>query len=216
MTISIVDVSRNAFLRDLDTFISIHLRAMDYPENVRSARTNMWKTTAISNFPFVCCAAVYHDERDHGLTPWWFRPSEKRHDSKTRIAGFIFGIKGKPTHWWNQQIRYSLQAAGVPAFVTNQLMSNYMELSELHVDPEFQGHNIGKQLLEAFEKRINEPKILLSTPEVPDEDNRAFRLYRRMGFQDVIRYMKFPSDDRPFAILGARTPLAGHLPLLEI
>lgn len=213
MTISIVDVSRNAFLRDLDTFITIHLRAMGYSEDVREARTNMWKTTAMSNFPFVCCAAVSHEGTDHDSSPWWFRPTHQR-GTQSQIAGFIYGIRGKTTHWWNQQIRFALHQAGVPPLIIDQLMSNYMELSELHVDPEFQGHNIGRRLLEAFELRIDEPKILLSTPEVPHEDNRAFRLYRRMGFQDVVRHMKFPADERPFAILGARTPLSEHLPLL--
>jgi ribosomal protein S18 acetylase RimI-like enzyme len=31
---------------------------------------------------------------------------------------------------------------------------------------------------------------------------RAWRLYRRFGFEDVLRHFHFPGDDRPFAVLG--------------
>jgi hypothetical protein len=44
---------------------------------------------------------------------------------------------------------------------------------------------------------------VLSTP---DNDTRAFRLYRRMGFVDLARNYLFPGDSRPFAVLGARLP----------
>ncbi|SLJ82238.1 acetyltransferase [Mycobacteroides abscessus subsp. abscessus] len=49
--------------------------------------------------------------------------------------------------------------------------------------------------------------MLLSTPEVAREENRAWRLYRRAGFTDVIRDFVFAGDTRPFAILGRRLPL---------
>jgi len=48
---------------------------------------------------------------------------------------------------------------------------------------------------------------LLSTPEADEQRSRAWRLYRRFGFVDVLRNFIFPGDDRPFAILGRDLPL---------
>ena len=50
--------------------------------------------------------------------------------------------------------------------------------------------------------------MLLSTPEADEEQSRAWRLYRRFGFVDVLRDFIFPGDERAFAILGRELPLA--------
>ena len=42
--------------------------------------------------------------------------------------------------------------------------------------------------------------------------SRAWRLYRRFGFVDVLRHFLFPGDDRPFAVLGRQLPLAERRP----
>src|SRR5271157_5641633 len=52
-----------------------------------------------------------------------------------------------------------------------------------------------------------ERNVLLSTPEIRGEDNRAWRLYRRLGFTDIIRGHHFAGDPRAFAILGRKLPL---------
>ena len=52
-----------------------------------------------------------------------------------------------------------------------------------------------------------ESQVLLSTPEINGEANRAWRLYRRLGFTDIIRGYHFAGDPRPFAILGRPLPL---------
>jgi len=49
--------------------------------------------------------------------------------------------------------------------------------------------------------------VLLSTPETNGEANRAWRLYGRLGFNDIIRGYHFTGDPRAFAILGRRLPL---------
>ncbi len=43
--------------------------------------------------------------------------------------------------------------------------------------------------------------MLLSTPEVPQERNAAWQLYRAMGFRDLLRDFTFPGDQRTFGIL---------------
>jgi ribosomal protein S18 acetylase RimI-like enzyme len=49
---------------------------------------------------------------------------------------------------------------------------------------------------------------LLSTPEADERGSRAWRLYRRFGFVDVLRDFHFPGDERAFAVLGKELPLA--------
>ena len=49
-----------------------------------------------------------------------------------------------------------------------------------------------------------ERHMLLSTPE---GENRAWRLYRRLGFGDVLRNYRFTGDPRPFGVLGRELPL---------
>ena len=52
--------------------------------------------------------------------------------------------------------------------------------------------------------------VLLSTPEADEQTSRAWRLYRRFGFVDVLRDFIFPGDERAFAILGRELPLASR------
>jgi ribosomal protein S18 acetylase RimI-like enzyme len=55
--------------------------------------------------------------------------------------------------------------------------------------------------------------VLLSTPEYgAAAPGRAWRLYRRAGFQDVLRQHRFTGDARPFAVLGRRLPLSPPSP----
>ena len=50
--------------------------------------------------------------------------------------------------------------------------------------------------------------VLLSTPEADEQQSRAWRLYRRFGFVDVLRHFIFPGDEREFAILGRGLPVS--------
>jgi hypothetical protein len=50
--------------------------------------------------------------------------------------------------------------------------------------------------------------VLLSTPEYGAlPPGRAWRLYRRTGFRDVLREHRFTGDSRPFAVLGRELPV---------
>ena len=70
--------------------------------------------------------------------------------------------------------------------------------------PENQGHQIGEDLLRGLLEGVPSANVLLSTPE---GTSRAWKLYRRTGFVDVLRDYHFAGDPRPFAILGRPLPL---------
>jgi ribosomal protein S18 acetylase RimI-like enzyme len=86
-------------------------------------------------------------------------------------------------------------------------MSDYFELTELHIHPAAQGRGLGEALARRLLNDRAESRVLLSTPEMADQPNRAWRLYRRLGFADIIRDYRFSGDPRAFAILGRALPL---------
>ena len=88
-----------------------------------------------------------------------------------------------------------------------ELMTSYFELTELHIAPRAQGRGLGEALMRRLLADRGEAHVLLSTPEINGEANRAWRLYRRLGFTDIIRGYHFAGDPRAFAILGRALPL---------
>lgn len=120
----------------------------------------------------------------------------------TELAGFGYGYTSRTGQWWHDQVNGALDRE-----VSARWFVDCFELCELHVLPEWQGHGIGRELLTLLADGIPERRMLLSTPE---GRTRAWRLYRSLGFVDVLRDHFFPGDSRPFAILGADLPFAAH------
>jgi ribosomal protein S18 acetylase RimI-like enzyme len=81
------------------------------------------------------------------------------------------------------------------------------EVVELHVRPAAQGHGLGARQLGALLSMAEGTTTLLSTPEADEETSRAWRLYRRFDFVDILRGFRFPGDERAFAVLGRELPL---------
>jgi ribosomal protein S18 acetylase RimI-like enzyme len=119
-------------------------------------------------------------------------------DGDGKLVGFGYGYTTVPGQWWHDLVRRAMSSDD------QGWLSNAFELSEMHVLPASQGAGIGRRILEALNSDIPHDAMVLSTP---DNDTRAFRLYRRMGFVDLARNYLFPGDSRPFAVLGARLPL---------
>ncbi|MGD9620928.1 MAG: GNAT family N-acetyltransferase [Mycolicibacterium sp.] len=100
-----------------------------------------------------------------------------------------------------------MRRTGASAAQIDELMNNYFELTELHIHPRAQGRGLGEALARRLLQDRRERYVLLSTPESNGEANRAWRLYRRLGFTDVIRDYHFSGDPRAFAVLGRSLPL---------
>jgi len=118
------------------------------------------------------------------------------------LLGFGYGYTSMPGQWWHEQVREAL-----PSEAYRTWLGDCFELVELHVHPAAQGRGLGDRQLEGLLEGATEKTVLLSTPEAPEETSRAWRLYRRRGFVDVLRRFAFPGDDRPFAVLGRTLPL---------
>jgi ribosomal protein S18 acetylase RimI-like enzyme len=122
--------------------------------------------------------------------------------SEGRLLGFGYGYPGGPGQWWHDQVNAALEPAARKIWLTDPF-----EVVELHVRPTAQGHGIGTQQLAALLRMATGQTALLSTPEADEQKSRAWRLYRRFGFEDILRRFLFPGDTRPFAVLGRTLPL---------
>ncbi|MCA2212418.1 GNAT family N-acetyltransferase [Jidongwangia harbinensis] len=120
-----------------------------------------------------------------------------------QLAGFGYGYTSGPGQWWHDQVRAALDEPD-----RRPWLGDCFEVVELHVRPTAQGHGVGARQLRALLSMADGKTVLLSTPEADEETSRAWRLYRRFGFVDVLRGFLFPGDEREFAILGRELPLA--------
>lgn len=171
--------------------LSVYVRAMAYPDGTDRHRAPMWV--------------------EHSLRPGWRGVAAINSDDRLIAVGY--GYPGSSDQWWYRQVRDGMRRGGVPTFRIDELLSDYFELTELHVDPTEQGSGIGRRLLLQLLDGVDSRRVLLSTPEVPEEANRAWRLYRSLGFDDVVRRFTFSGDRRPFAVLGRPLPIG--LPPIE-
>lgn len=175
----VVDLSAEQLRPLLDDALEVYVTAMEYPPSAVRQRGPLWKEHM--QRAGWCCTAAFSEET---------------------LTGIAYGYQGAPGQWWHDQVRRGLLAADPDA--ARRWLTDYFELTELHVHPDAQGQGIGYGLLRRLLSRTDAPKVLLSTPEGP---TRAWRLYRKTGFTDLLRDHRFAGDPRPFAVLGRSLPL---------
>lgn len=164
--------------------VDLYIEAMRYLPSIREGRVKVWRQDASEN-DFTAVAAFKDD----------------------KLAGVAYGFRGNPDRWWDQQLRRGLSQNQTARREMHGIVNNYFELAEIHVAPSQQGQGIGRELIERLLADAPQPYVLLSTPEVPQERNAAFGLYRSLGFADVLREFRYDGDVRPFALLGRALPL---------
>ena len=191
----LIDLSAQDMRRRLGEALSVYVDAMRYPRGTEDNRASMWlEHTRRRGWKAV--AAVQLD------------PSADTDPADAPLLGVAYGYCGAPDQWWQQQVVQGLRRAGMPDTEIERLVASYFEVTELHIHPDAQGRGLGEALTRRLLDDRDETLVLLSTPEVNGEGNRAWRLYRRLGFTDVIRSYHFAGDPRPFAVLGRTLPLS--------
>lgn len=166
--------------RRLDDVVSVYGEAMGYPADLLEARRG-YIATHLRRAGFRAVATLTTDGE---------------------LVGFGYGYSSARGQWWHDQVRGALDRRGRETWLTD-----CFEVVELHVRPAAQGHGIGERQLKALLTMATGSTTLLSTPEADEAASRAWRLYRRFGFVDVLRDFRFPGDARAFAILGRELPL---------
>jgi ribosomal protein S18 acetylase RimI-like enzyme len=169
-------------MRRLDDVIAVYGEAMGYPPDLLDTRKG-YVAGHVHRPGFRAVATLSDDDE---------------------LVGFGYGYRSAAGQWWHDQVASALRRSERATWLTD-----CFELVELHVRPEAQGKGLGADQLSALLANLAQRTVLLSTPEADEVTSRAWRLYRRFGFSDVLRRFQFPGDDRPFAILGRRLPLSG-------
>lgn len=167
-------------VRRLDDVIAVYGQAMGYPPDLLEARRG-YIAGHVRRAGFRAVASV---------------------DATGHLLGFGYGYTSGVGQWWHDQVRAALRREARRIW-----LSDCFEVVELHVRPAAQGHGVGARQLRALLAMADGKTVLLSTPEADEQKSRAWRLYRRFGFVDVLRHFHFPGDERAFAILGRELPV---------
>jgi ribosomal protein S18 acetylase RimI-like enzyme len=131
-----------------------------------------------------------------------------------RLAGFTYGFHGESGQWWHDMVAAALgtrSGAGIAAagYADSEApcawLDDSFEVAELHVLPSWQGQGIGRSLLLSLTSGRPERTAVLSTADAP---TKARRLYRGVGFTDLLTDFRFSGTEPPYAVMGAPLPLA--------
>jgi ribosomal protein S18 acetylase RimI-like enzyme len=179
------ELSRPAFVAELGVLTQVYAAAMrPDPAQLAGRRSIMEQHTRHGGFRALAVRA-----EDHG------RPGQ--------IIGFSYGFRGADGQWWHDTVAAALTAKSGPVLATAWL-ANSLEIAEVHVLPAFQHRGIGKSLVLGLAEGRRERTAVLSTP---DAESTARRLYRGLGFEDLLTGYRFPGADIGYAVMGAVLPL---------
>jgi ribosomal protein S18 acetylase RimI-like enzyme len=183
------ELGPSEFTARLDQVISVYAAAMHpAPETLPGRRSIMAGHASYPGFRALTAA----DKDGSGLA-----------------VGFGYGFRGTAGQWWHDTVARALVATG-GAQLAAAWLDNTFEVAELHVAPGYQGSGIGSHLLLGLTSGRPERTAVLSTR---DADTRARRLYRGVGFTDLLTSFSFyPGSEPPYAVMGAELPLRGISP----
>jgi ribosomal protein S18 acetylase RimI-like enzyme len=181
------ELSRREFRAELDELVAVYEAAMDPDPSHLPGRLSIM-------------------ERHSGNPA--FRAIAATADPGARIVAFAYGFRGAPGQWWHDVVRSGITATSGHAVATRWL-ADAMEIAEVHVRPEFQRQGIGRRLMHTLTAGRTERTAILSTQDI---DSTARRLYRSLGFTDLLTSFVFPGGGPPYAVMGATLPLRGADP----
>jgi len=197
MSVCYRELGPREFRAAIGDLVAVYAAAMNPPERLIGGREAIMDRHAASP-RFRCLTAV-----DDGV-----------------VAGFCYGFHGESGQWWHDMVAAALasrsraaDAAGgpEPSEVVTWLDDSF-EIAELHVLPPYQGAGIGRTLLLSVTDDRDERTAVLSTA---DADTTARRLYRGVGFTDLLTGFRFSGAEPPYAVMGALLPLKSARPSAE-
>jgi ribosomal protein S18 acetylase RimI-like enzyme len=186
--LSVCELSPGEFAVRLDQVITVYAAAMQSPADMLAGRrSTMAGHTAHPGF-----RAFTATEKGSG-----------------ELVGFGYGFHGAVGQWWHDTVARAL-ASSCGAAAAAAWLDDSFEVAELHVTPGYQGRGIGADLLLRLTSDRTERTALLSTR---DADSPARRLYRGVGFTDLLTgFAFFPGSEPPYAVMGAELPLRARSP----
>jgi ribosomal protein S18 acetylase RimI-like enzyme len=195
MSVTYRELGPAEFRAGIRQFVGVYAAAMNPPERTLSGRESIMERHAAS-------------PGFRGLTAL----------ADGQVAGFIYGFHGETGQWWHDMVASALATrSAVGAAATGYAgngaqrvwLDDSLEIAELHVLPDYQGGGIGCALLLALAEGRPERTAVLSTADAP---TRARRLYRGVGFTDLLTGFRFSGTEPPYAVMGALLPLTTRAP----
>ena len=119
------------------------------------------------------------------------------------LVGFAYGFHGLAGQWWHDVVADNL-AARRGRQAAGHWLGDSFEFAEVHVHPDHQARGTGRAMMHALAAGRPERTAVLSTPH---GQTRARRLYRSLGFVDLLPAFSFPGAGPAYAIMGAVLPL---------
>jgi ribosomal protein S18 acetylase RimI-like enzyme len=181
---SIGELTRPEFLARLDELLAIYAAAMGARADELPSRHAIMERHA--GHPGFRALAV--------TTP-----------GRPQFVAFTYGFRGVPGQWWHDVVRMGIEAAA-GSRAAGEWLDDVMEIAEVHVDPAYQARGIGRRMMTELVAGRPERTALLSTR---DAATPARKLYRSLGFTDLLTDFQFPGGGLPYAVMGAALPLAG-------
>lgn len=197
------------FRAELDALLSIYASAMHASPLVLPGRRSIMERHA--EHPSFRAVAVYGGLPQAGTSPAGTsgagtrEPGPATADGAThgQIIAFTYGFHGAAGQWWHDLVWNALTEASGER-VADEWMTDSFEVAEVHVHPDRQRQGIGTRMLLRLLAHRPERTALLSTM---DADTTARRLYRRLGFADLLTAFHFAGTEPPYAVMGATLPL---------
>jgi ribosomal protein S18 acetylase RimI-like enzyme len=185
---TVCELSPGEFTARLDQVLAVYAAAMRPPAEMLAGRRSIMA--------------------GHATHPG-FRALLATEDGSGAPAGFGYGFHGAAGQWWHDTVARGL-ADSSGAAAAAAWLDDCVEVAELHVVPGYQGRGLGGTLLQRLTSGRPERTAVLSTRDAP---TRARRLYRGVGFTDLLTgFAFFPGGEPPYAVMGAELPLREWTP----
>ena len=190
------ELSRAAFVAELDALTAVYLAAMrSDPALLPGRRSIMERHATYDGFRAL---AVTADAVGGPGAP----------GGPGQIVAFSYGFRGADGQWWHDVVATALAARSGRELAAAWLADS-LEIAEVHVQPDFHRRGIGRSLVLGLAEGRPERTAVLSTQ---DADSPARRLYRGLGFADLLTGYCFPGTPVPYAVMGAALPLRPAAP----
>jgi ribosomal protein S18 acetylase RimI-like enzyme len=196
------ELSAEQFTDELDALAGIYALAMAAPAAELPGRMSIMERHA-GHPAFRAVLAVQPGEQGHHRDRGETAAGDRR-----ALIGFAYGFHGLAGQWWHDVVTNNL-AAQRGREAAGHWLGDSFEFAEVHVHPDHQARGTGRAMMHALAAGRPERTAVLSTPH---GQTRARRLYRSLGFVDLLPAFSFPGAGPAYAIMGAALPLRAALP----
>ncbi len=197
------ELGAGEFLANLDACTRVYAAAMNPPEYQLPGRHSIMERHA-GYAAFRAVAVIQATGAGPaGDEPAWISPA-----GNGPLIAFAYGFHGEGGQWWHDLVSQAVTSVRGRETAADWLTDSF-EIAEVHVLPGHQGQGTGQAMMLRLAAGRSERTAVLSTM---DADTRARRLYRRLGFTDLIAGFAFAGTEDPYAIMGAPLPLCEGSP----